>query len=247
MVRVRTTLNKPTRAKSAVDALRALILEGEFSPGDRLQEQMLADRLQVSRTPVHAALSTLALEGLIVHEPHCGFVVRKFELKDVTRAIDVRIVLEGLAAKCVATLGLDEQTRTLLLKNLEESERTLHGRSWNHRMHHRWFNLNRQFHDAILSRAENPYLTNAVAQVRAIPSVYDHTALNLAHGDLSKLYRREQSQQALLDHRGIFEALDQQQVERAEFLLKDHIFKNRAAMIKNFQGSPARGPIHHLR
>ncbi len=242
MSRIRTAINKPTRSKSAVNALRAMVLAGEFSPGDRLQENMLAERLGTSRTPVHSALTTLATEGLIIYEPHCGYVVRKFDINDVIRAIDVRMVLEGLAAKTVATLGLNEASRNTLRDNLELSQHVLHERTWDDEAQREWFKLNRQFHDAILAAADNPYLTNLVVQVRAIPNVFDHTRRHLEHGDLSKLYRREQSQQALLDHRAIVDALQQRQVERAEFLLKDHIFKNRLAMLKNFEAARKSAP-----
>lgn len=227
--------SKPTRSKSAVDALRAMILDGELSPGERLQEQMLAKRLGTSRTPVHSALTTLAAEGLVAHEPHCGYVVRQFNINDVIRAIDVRMVLEGLAAKYVAKGGLSDYARFVLRENLEKSHTVLFVDEWTELSQRKWFDLNRQFHDTILAEADNPYLTNLVVQIRAIPNVYDHSRRHLEHGDLSKLYRREQSQKALMDHREILRALEKQQVERAEFLLKDHIFKNREDMLENFE------------
>lgn len=234
MGRVRTTLNKPTRARSAVDALRALILDGDLAPGERLQEQMLAEKLGTSRTPVKTALTTLAGEGLLFHEPHCGYVVRQFDIQDVIRATDVRMVLEGLAARSVASRSLDETTEIALRANLLRSRDVLFDANWNENSQKEWFRLNREFHDLILARADNPYLTNLVRQVRVIPIVYDHVRSHDV-GDLRRLYRREQSQQALVDHTAIFEALIQRQAERAEFLLKDHVFKNREDMIRNFE------------
>lgn len=235
MGRIRTTLDKPTRAESVTRALRDLIVGGELKPRERLQEQMLAERLGVSRTPVHESLKTLAAEGLVVYEPHCGFMVRELDASDVVHAFDVRMVLEGHAARVVAERGLDDETATVLERNLARSEQVLHGARWNDRLQAEWFTLNWQFHDAILARAANPYLARAVNQVRHLPKIYDQALGWHLRADLVRLYRREQSQQALADHRAVFQALASRQPERAEFLLRDHIFCNREAMLRNFE------------
>jgi GntR family transcriptional regulator, vanillate catabolism transcriptional regulator len=235
MGRIRTTLDKPTRAEEVTRALRDLIVAGELKPRERLQEQMLAERLGVSRTPVHESLKTLAGEGLVVYEPHCGFMVRDLDTSDVVHAFDVRMVLEGHAARTVAERGLDDDTAAVLERNLARSEAVLHGARWTERLQAEWFTLNWQFHDAILARAANPYLTRAVTQVRNLPKIYDQALGWHLRQDLVRLYRREQSQQALADHRAVFQALVARQPERAEFLLRDHIFCNREAMLRNFE------------
>jgi len=235
MGRVRTTLDKPTRTQEVTQAIRRIIVEGEFAPGMRLQEQMLADRLQVSRTPVHESLKTLADEGLVAYEPHCGFVVRSLDASDVMHAFDMRMVLEGHAARTVALKGLDGATVELIERNFVRSEQVLYGKVWNDARQDEWFHLNWQFHDAILARAANPFLTRSVVQLRHIPRIYDQTHRVHSRAELARLYRREQSQKALEHHRAIFQALANQQPERAEFLLRDHIFVNREEMIRNFE------------
>jgi len=235
MGRVRTTLDKPTRTQAVTQAIRRLIVDGELVPGARLQEQMLADRLKVSRTPVHDSLKTLTEEGLVAYEPHCGFVVRSLDASDVVHAFDARMVLEGHAARMVATMGLDDAAIALIERNLSRSEEVLYGKNWGERSQNEWFQLNWQFHDAILARAANPFLTRAVVQLRHIPRIYDQTHRIHTRADLARLYRREQSQQALTHHRAVFQALQNQQPDRAEFLLRDHIFINREEMIGNFK------------
>ena len=70
----------------AYKVIRALILEGRFTPGERLKEEELTDLCGVSRTPVREALRRLALEGLVVLTPHQGAQVaeiNEIELQEI--------------------------------------------------------------------------------------------------------------------------------------------------------------------
>src|SRR5256885_12979727 len=70
-----------------------------------------SEPLGMSRTPVRQALPVLAQEGLLTEHQTRGYVVRGFSTADVLDAIDLRGVLEGLAARRVAERGA---SRTLL-------------------------------------------------------------------------------------------------------------------------------------
>ena len=87
-------------------AIRQLILNGEFSPGDRVAEIPLAEKLGVSRTPTRAAMSQLEQEGLLLSSATGGYTVRSFTLTEIREAIDVRGALEGLGAEIIAQRGL---------------------------------------------------------------------------------------------------------------------------------------------
>jgi|SRR5438876_5341236 len=82
--------------------LREQILQGQFSPSERLTELGLASRLNASRTPVRLALERLANEGLLDPIPSGGFRIRSFSLADIRDAIEIRGVLEGTAARFAA-------------------------------------------------------------------------------------------------------------------------------------------------
>ena len=84
---------------AALLRLRDLILEGGLAPGERLSELAVVERLGVSRTPVRAALARLEHEGLVEALPGGGYAVREFSRADVNDAIEIRGVLEGLAAR----------------------------------------------------------------------------------------------------------------------------------------------------
>jgi DNA-binding GntR family transcriptional regulator len=64
-----SSLEGTTRADWLADEIAASVLSGEFRPGLRLDEKMLAERYAVSRTPVREALRQLASTGLIDIKP----------------------------------------------------------------------------------------------------------------------------------------------------------------------------------
>src|SRR4051794_6147977 len=85
--------------------LRDMILKGAFTPGERLAEIPLAEKLGASRTPVKLALATLEHEGLIEPSPAGGYQMRRFTSQEIADAIRVRGVLEGFAARLIAEDG----------------------------------------------------------------------------------------------------------------------------------------------
>ena len=77
--------------------LRKLIASGELAAGERIVEIPTAERLQVSRMPVRIALRALEQEGLLCKTGR-GYRVRAVTREDIAGAVEVRGVLEGLAA-----------------------------------------------------------------------------------------------------------------------------------------------------
>ncbi len=95
---------KPSRssATSAYDLLLDEIEKGGLSAGTRLREADLAERFQISRTPVREALKRLETQGLVVHEPHHGAVVATLDYAETAELYFMREVLEGTAARLAA-------------------------------------------------------------------------------------------------------------------------------------------------
>jgi GntR family transcriptional regulator, vanillate catabolism transcriptional regulator len=99
-----------SRIETVTTRLRELILAGELDPGARLIEIPLAKRLGVSRTPLRLALGDLEKEGLLERLPTRGYKVGEIPMEQVANAIDVRGVLEGMAARIIAEQGVDAAT-----------------------------------------------------------------------------------------------------------------------------------------
>ena len=159
-----------TQLDEAVVHLREMILRGKLAPGERVAEAPLAEELGMSRTPVRQALPLLAQEGLLaVHESR-GYVVRAFTAGDVLDAIDIRGVLEGLAARRVAEHGatktvpaqaprLSARRRLTLLakRRMEESDEATYAE------------MNGRFHGLILEEAGSQILSEALARNSRVP------------------------------------------------------------------------------
>lgn len=109
------------RTLYAYEQLRELIVFGRLPPGSRLIETDLADRLDVSRTPIREALRRLEQEGYITDETasnRSGAHVAPLTRDDANELFQIIGAIEGLAARMSAQLEPDQ--RTALTDRLEE-------------------------------------------------------------------------------------------------------------------------------
>lgn len=224
-----------TRTQSTIEAVRALIVGGELRPGERLQAQMLANRLSVSRTPVAEALSVLHKEGLLEYTPNCGYGVKQFDLANLLSAFDVRLTLEGLACRLVAEKGLAPQRAEAIRDNLHRTERVLFDGAWSHARQDEWRVLNIAFHDLIIDGADNAYLRAGVDNTRVLPLIYDRAMRHIGLQQVLRRFEQSNSQLAYRDHERIFEAVNAGQGARAESMMKEHIYTNRETMRRHLE------------
>ena len=88
------------------------ICDGNYPPGQWLQEKELAEQLNVSRSPVREALKQLVDEGLAIEYPNKGVFVKEFTVKDIEEIYDLRTLLESYAIK--------NSVKTLTSINIQE-------------------------------------------------------------------------------------------------------------------------------
>ena len=78
--KIRLSLEKPVSIREKVYAVvREDILNGRFSPGERMVETRLAEEVRISRTPIREALHMLEREGLLESIPRVGYRVRELK------------------------------------------------------------------------------------------------------------------------------------------------------------------------
>src|SRR5262245_37829701 len=105
--------------------IREMILNGALAPGERVIEAALSERLNVSRTPVRSALPGLAKEGLLKPRGRRGYAVAAYSHADSTAGVELRAVLEGVAAKFVAMRGPTAELVATLEACLAEGDQIL--------------------------------------------------------------------------------------------------------------------------
>jgi DNA-binding GntR family transcriptional regulator len=94
---------RPALHDEVLRKLSGMILRGELSPGSRVQEKTLCDRLQISRTPLREALKVLASSGLVELRPNRGAWIAPLRATEVAETFDVLSILERRAGELAAT------------------------------------------------------------------------------------------------------------------------------------------------
>ncbi|APX12170.1 GntR family transcriptional regulator [Tateyamaria omphalii] len=102
-----------SQGEAAYAQLLQAIRAGEFAPGDRLRETDVADRLNLSRTPVREALRRLEADGIVEHRPRLGAVIRQLSHAELVELYEMRIVLERTAAEMAAKHAADAEVDAL--------------------------------------------------------------------------------------------------------------------------------------
>jgi GntR family transcriptional regulator, vanillate catabolism transcriptional regulator len=206
---------------SVVATLRKLIIEGRYAQGTRLAEVTVAEELGVSRTPVRLAFRALEREGLLQMGEKRGFLVRAFSDLDVECAVEVRGVLEGLAARRLAERGMASAVETILEACLQEARDVLSQGFLVPDDIGRWSRLNERFHSTIVGSTQSGVIRDAIARNDHLPfASADSLAIDL--NALDKEY--EKLRLAHLQHELVFEAIARHESARAEMLMREHAY-----------------------
>jgi DNA-binding GntR family transcriptional regulator len=94
-----TSANRLSLSSTVVNSILLKIASGELLPGDRVIEARIADELQVSSIPVREAIKELIAKRVLEYVMHKGASVREVSIPETIDALEVKAVLEALAAK----------------------------------------------------------------------------------------------------------------------------------------------------
>lgn len=199
--------------------VRRQILAGERSPGDKISEVAVASDLDVSRTPARTALAALEAEGLIEKRNGRGFTIKTISVADVEKAIRLRAVLEGLAAKTMAENGMDPQTEDLLNRSIAMSQKLLDAQTPEIDLIGQYQEANRIFHETIMYQCGNELIGHAFERIALLPM----TALGTLAFDETTLERqRMRLTVGHSQHVIIVDALQKRDGQRAERMMIEH-------------------------
>jgi DNA-binding GntR family transcriptional regulator len=139
--------------------LRKAILDGDFAPGQVLRQVEVATRLGVSRSPLREALPRLESEGMVVSHPRRGYSVAVLDPQEVTEAFELRRLLEvELAERSIVQRDAADVARVYEVLAAMAAKSGRGGAS----IDSGWFELNTQFHRALLQPAHWPHHLRAL-------------------------------------------------------------------------------------
>jgi DNA-binding GntR family transcriptional regulator len=129
--------------------LERLIVSGEIRSGERLNEQTLARRFDISRGPIREAMYALERAGLLSTRLNQGFFVREISPEEIAELYDVRAVVYGFICQRLASHIADDELDELesCIRRMDEAIDAKDPAAY--------YQLNLQFHDASIRFARH--------------------------------------------------------------------------------------------
>ncbi len=200
------------------ESIRQAIFDGELKAGDRLVEKELADKMNVSRTPIREALRKLETEGLVKHLPRKGVVVKGFKRDDIIEIYSIRQALEALAITyTIENITEDEINQ---LKEIIEIMEILTYKEDTASL----FNISQKFNDILIRSCRMPRLINLI-------NTYQEY---LERFRIVTMKKKERKLQALEEHKQILQAVIDKDVKKAKDLVEKHLKGALDAYLKTF-------------
>jgi DNA-binding GntR family transcriptional regulator len=196
----------PTAQEAVLAEMRRAIVSGELKPGEPIRQEVLAERLGVSRVPVREALKILQGEGQVEYQPHRGYSVTRLDLDDLREVYRIRQLLETEAARISVPALSDAE-----IKALSESAREV-DLAGDVEDYVAMSEANRRFHFLLVEGAGLNRLTHLVRILWDATDVYR----SFYYTDVSNRYR------VRAEHAGIVQAAAAHDMERVIALLDEH-------------------------
>jgi DNA-binding GntR family transcriptional regulator len=196
--------------------IKDLILDGEFKTGDRLVERELAERLNISRTPIREALFRLESQGFVKTVPRKGVIVADISEKEIIEVFTILSTLEVLAAK-LAVQKLNDETKSKFTACIKKVEECLQNKN-----EVDFSDLHSELNYLLYNSAKNTKLYEILSGLSDYIRAF-------AKKGYQKAGRAEQSME---EHLKIMEAIINQESEMAEYLTKIHIENSKKAYVE---------------
>lgn len=203
--------NEPLKEKknltlAVYDSIKAMMLNYEIVPGQRLISVDLASQLGASRTPVNSALGILAKEGYLNFVPNQGYSVHKLTRKEAESLYEIREILElGSIGKAIRMMHPDSL-------RILEARKQQYETALSDRVTRELFVLDAEFHAGIMEMLDNIYLADRYRDI------CQRIFLRFRIEDL----RLERIREIIQEHQELFEAIRLRDVEWARDLVKKH-------------------------
>ena len=194
--------------------MREALRSGRLRSGEHLREADVAQRLDISRTPVREAFHRLIAEGLLANGPWNGVMVAELDAQELVHLYAVREALEGTAASLAAQHATaDEVARLFEIAASEAAARE---------NPEKLVVINSELHQTIYAAAHNRYLLQSLNTVVDTLGLLRHSTFVLP-GSIELAHR---------EHLRIITAIRDRKPAEAERLAREHIRRALAMRLK---------------
>lgn len=196
-----------SNADRVYQALKGSIENNELRPGVRLAEEVVAEALQVSRTPVREALVRLEAEALVTRDSHGSLSVSQITVEQIVELYVVREALDGAAARLAA-----KYADAFAIQKLERINARMEDAAADRRFGE-MADLNIQFHSVLAEASRNRMLATFIDQIHRFVKRFQTTTFE--HGQRGAV--------AVAEHTALIEAIRQRDSHRAEAVAREHM------------------------
>lgn len=201
-----------------ISQLIEAVINGEFKPGEKLDQELIARKLNISRTPVREAMKELASEGFVELRAYHGAYIPVLTPKDIKDIFEIRWIIESEIVRQATPEIPDNELERLgdflqqdKFVNISSEEK-------------RYYNEDLKFHGVISSYCPNALfgeildkLNRRIVRVRAFAIHQPGTHLNISH----------------VEHIAILNAIQTRDADKAGKLMELHLRNSANRIIKN--------------
>jgi DNA-binding GntR family transcriptional regulator len=192
--------------KRAYELIRERITTLELEPGSVINEQALAERLDMGLAPVREALKLLAHENLVIITPRHGLYVADVNVPDLEQLSEMRLTVEGLSARLAAQRATEDDIVILEALRQEQASTPVEDRR-------RLFDIDHKFHQAVARSAHNKYLADSLERLFGLSQRLWYLALPNLGFLPGSVEKHLELVQAIKNHNG----------DEAERIMRQHV------------------------
>lgn len=209
MTMIRKDRIKVNLANQAYDEIRKRIYDNDIKPGELISESLIAQELEISRTPIREAIRMLASENLVETRDGIGTIVKMFSFKEIKDIFEVRKSLEVIAVKTSINNILESEILVLLNKYSDISARFHAGEL----IDKEFTILDMQVHDLIVSKCNNDYVKSLFASINLKIRLYQHI----------QYLKYDSTNESISQHMAILNLLKSKDLNKLINTLQEHI------------------------
>lgn len=201
----------------AYNYIKEKILTGEYKPGQDISEEELRQEMGISRTPIREAIMRLETENLIFIFPRKGIFVSSITPKMIKNVFQIRLMIEP---QIISIVGKNLSKEWLV--SMKDKFDTVSEQMTEEAAIQYFVNLDKEFHFYLVNACDNQYLINVMNNIFDQNQRMRYQTFNFDGRDIASKN----------EHIAIIDALIDQDIEKAEALMIEHINNSEEVSLK---------------